>query len=65
MVVIRLFLLGILLARETPPRGPVRRVPYDAATLATRPLPTDLRLYQHPREISPERVREITRGRME
>jgi hypothetical protein len=42
--------------RVSPP-APMRI--YDPYSLAIRPLPADLRIYPHPREISPIRVKRI------
>ena len=60
MIVFRILVFGILLTHELSRPEPVRpRATYDPDTLGTRRLPTELRLYRHPREISDERVREI------
>jgi hypothetical protein len=65
MAVFRLLFVGILLSRELSRREVTRsEMPYEALNLAVRPLPAGLQLQRHPREISAERVREITGGQI-
>ena len=65
MAVFRLLIVGILLtrARSAGDAAPLE-APYEPFTLSCRPLPATLTIYPHPREISPERVYEITGGRI-